>query len=113
QNAISELDETYPLGGALQRSQRMPKHDAVPAGDVRPGNWMEDLWRDLRYAVRTVRKSPTFVLFVVLTLGLGIGANTMVFTVINTLLLNPIPVQNPSELASVSLAETKNTSKSS
>src|SRR5256885_8772734 len=51
-----------------------------------------------RYAFRTMRKSPLFVLFVVLTLALGIGANTTVFTVINTLILNPLPVQDSSGL---------------
>jgi hypothetical protein len=113
QKTISELDDMYPLRAELERSQRMAKYDAVPAGDVRPGNFMEDLWRDLRYAVRTMRKSPMFVLFVVLTLALGIGANTTVFTVINTLVLNPLPVQNSAELAAVATAEAANTSKSS
>ena len=113
QRALSELDDLYPLKAGLERSQRMGKYDAVPAGDVRPGNFVEDLWRDLRYAVRTMRKSPLFVLFVVLTLALGIGANTTVFTVINTLILNPLPVPNSDELAAVSTAEAKSTSKSS
>jgi len=72
-----------------------------------------DLWGDLRYSCRTMRKSPLFAVFVVLTLGLGIGANTTVFTVINTLILNPLPVQNPSRLAAVVGAEATSTSKSS
>src|SRR5258708_1112010 len=101
QDAVSELDDMYPLQAELERSQRMSKYDAVPAGDIRPGNFMEDLWRDLRYAVRTMRKSPLFVVFVVLTLALGIGANTTVFTVINALILNPLPVRNPAGLAAV------------
>jgi predicted permease len=109
QNALLELDETYPL----ERNQRMPKYDAVPAGDVRGSNFMEDLWRDLRYAVRTMRKSPMFVLFVVLTLALGIGANTTVFTAINTLILNPLPVRNSSELAAVAAADVGSKSKAS
>src|SRR5712692_1762500 len=113
QKALSELDDLYPLKAGLERSQRMAKYDAVPAGDVRPGNFVEDLWRDLCYAARTMRKSPLFVLFVVLTLALGIGANTTVFTVINTLILNPLPVPNSDELAGVSTAEAKSTSKSS
>src|SRR6266567_1772406 len=105
QDAVSELDDVYPLQAELERDQQMPKHDAVPAGDIKPGNFMEDLWRDLRYAVRTMRKSPLFVLFVVLTLALGIGATTTVFTVINTLLLNPLPVRSPAELAAIAAAE--------
>lgn len=92
-SAVAELDENYPL----QRRERMPKEHRLPFGD--------DLWRDVRYALRTMRKSPLFVLFVVLTLGLGIGANTTVFTVINTLILNPLPVEKVSELASVGTAD--------
>ena len=113
QKALSELDDMYPLREGLERSQRMGKYDVVPAGDVRPGNFMEDLWRDLRYAVRTMRKSPLFVMFVVLTLALGIGATTTVFTVINTLLLNPLPVRSPAELAAIAAAEAESTSKPS
>jgi predicted permease len=109
--AISELDCMDPLRTGLERNQRMPKYDAVPAGDVRPGSFMEDLWRDLRYAGRTMRKSPMFVLIVVLTLALGIGANTTVFTVINTLILNPLPVQDSAGLAAVGAAKMDSVSK--
>jgi predicted permease len=109
---ISELENVQPLKDGLERNQQMPRYDSVPAGDVRPGNFMEDLWRDLRYTGRSMRKNRSFVLFVVLTLALGIGANTTVFTIINTLILNPLPVQNSAGLAAVALAETKTTSKS-
>jgi predicted permease len=113
QNAISELDDMYPLEEGLERNERMPKCDRVPAGDVGLGNFMEDFWRDLRYTVRTMWKSPIFVLFAVLTLALGIGANTTVFTVINTLFLNPLPVRNTGELEAVAAADAKTTSRSS
>src|SRR5579863_2777613 len=117
-NAISELDDTYPLRTETGRAQRMAKYDSVPAGEVRPGgvarsDFMEVLWRDLRYAARVMRKSPLFVLFVVLTLGFWIGANTTVFTVINTLILNPLPVRDASELVAVGLMRARSTSKSS
>ncbi len=110
QRALSELDGAYPLP---PNAKVLPKHDIVAAGDSKPGNFMEDLWRDLRYALRTMRKGPLFVLFVVLTLGLGIGANTTVFTVINTLILNPLPVPNSSELAALSITKAGATAKSS
>ena len=112
QETVSELDDMYPIEAEM-RNQRMPKHHAVPAGDTLRGNFLVDLWRDLRYTWRTVRKSPTFAVFVVLTLALGIGANTTVFTVINTLVLNPLPVPKSSELVAVATAEAKTTSKSS
>ena len=91
QRTLSELDDVYPLRAELERSDRMAKYDAVPAGDARPGNFMEDLWRDLRYGGRAIRKSPLFALAAVLCLGVGIGANATVFTIINTLLLHPLP----------------------
>jgi predicted permease len=109
----SELDDMHPIRAGMERSQFMPKYDAVPVGDMRSGSFFEGLWRDLRYTGRTMRKNLSFVLFVVLTLGLGIGANTTVFTVINTLILNPLPVPNSSGLLALGMAESKNTSKSS
>jgi predicted permease len=98
--ALSELDENYPLKG----SERMLKEHKLAFGD--------DLWRDIRFALRTMRKSPMFVVFVVLTLGLGIGANTTVFTVINTLILNPMPVRDAATLASIAAADGASASKS-
>ena len=70
--AIAELDDMYPLRAGLERNQRMPKHDAVPAGDVSPGNFVEGvLERSSATPSARMRKSPVFVLFVVLTLALG------------------------------------------
>ena len=110
-SAIAELDDMYPLRAGLQRNHLAAKHDVVPAGDARPGSLLEDLWRDLRYAARTMRKSPVFVVSVVLTLAMGIGANTTVFTMINTLILNPLPAPDPAELLAISMAEGAGASK--
>src|SRR5262249_45756446 len=109
---IAELDDLYPLRAGVGRNRRMAKQSALPDIGTTRGNLMEDLWRDLRYAVRTMRKSPVFVLFAVLMLALGIGANTTVFTVINTLILNPLPVRNSGELAAVTRVNAKSTSAS-
>jgi macrolide transport system ATP-binding/permease protein len=99
--AVSELDDLCTLRADLDRSDYMPKHETPSLGDATTSSYLQDLQRDLRYTARTMRRNPLFVLFVVLTLGLGIGANTTVFTVINTLILNPMPVSAPSELVAV------------
>ena len=110
--AMAEFDDLYPLRASLERNQRMPKNDMVRAGESSQGSFVEDLWKDVRYALRGMRKNPVFVFFVVLTLALGIGANTTVFTLINTLILNPLPVSNPGELVGIAGADPRNTSQS-
>ena len=71
---------------------------------------MERLWKDLRFALRTFLRSPAFTAAAVLSLGLGIGMNTAIFTLINTLFLNPLPVDRASELVAVYTVDAKNSS---
>ena len=63
--------------------------------------WLEELLGDLRYGLRTLRKAPGFSAAAILSLALGIGANTAVFSVIYGTLFKSLPVPNPRELAAV------------
>jgi len=68
---------------------------------VRSGGWesfVETCWQDLRFAVRVLRKSPSFTAIAVLTLALGIGANTTIFTLLHASLWTPLPVSDPKEI---------------
>src|SRR5262245_111778 len=71
---------------------------------------MERLWKDIRFALRTFTKSPAFALTAVSSLALGIGVNTTIFTIINTLFLNPLPVDRVSEIVAVYTLDKNNTS---
>jgi predicted permease len=62
---------------------------------------METLWQDVRFGIRRLIKSPGFTAIALVSLALGVGANTAIFSLVNTVLLNPLPVTNPGELVAV------------
>jgi predicted permease len=69
--------------------------------DERGTRWLEDLFHDIRFALRMLRKNPGFAAVALLTLALGSGATTVMFTVVNGVLLRPLPYPDPSNLLSL------------
>lgn len=89
------------MGGAEQIKEKVR--------EVRIGYYLETLWQDLRYSLRMLLKNPAFVFTVIITMALGIGANTALFSLINAALLNPLPLSESEQLMMI-YTETPNDS---
>jgi predicted permease len=120
QRVEQELDEELRayLETSIEEKMRggLAREDAIRAARVEMGSveavkdytrdagWevgLENVWRDVRYAVRALRKSPAFSAVTVVTLALGIGANTAIFSIVNAIMLRPLPVERPEDLISL------------
>src|SRR5262245_16610843 len=74
------------------------EHVKEKVRETRAGHLIETLWRDLRYGLQALRRDPGFTSVAVLSLALGIGANTAIFSLMDGVLLKMLPVKNPGQL---------------
>src|SRR5437773_11541158 len=98
---LAMREEKNRRAGVTESAQRSFGNPELVKEDLRD-QWtfraVESLWRDLRHAARMLRRSPEFTLVAILSLAIGIGGNTAIFSVVDAILLRSLPVREPEPL---------------
>jgi putative ABC transport system permease protein len=95
---LEELSHENLLARQLHRVERTVAQEPVPLGTTETRSTMSDVWQDFRYSWRILVKNPGFTAVAVLTLALGIGVNTTIFSLVSSMLLRKPPVHDPDRL---------------
>ena len=110
---LTEIAKPQALADQVRRARFVPAPPREPVGvQTREGgiaSMFHDFLQDVRYSARMLAKSPLFTLVAVASLALGIGANTTIFTLVNSMLLNPLPLPDTDTLVAVFTSDARNT----